>query len=141
MQFANVGRWSLLLVSTLEVAACRSDLPVEPATSAVFSLNSPSVTLTDLGTLGGSASMANAINQDGAIVGNSTTGNGETHAFLWRDGTMNDLGTLGGSYSSATGINPDGAIVGVSYTTGDAALHAVLWRKGTLTDLGTLGGS
>ena len=31
MQFVNVGRWSLLLVSTLEVAACRTDLPAEPA--------------------------------------------------------------------------------------------------------------
>jgi probable HAF family extracellular repeat protein len=144
MQFANVaGRWTLLLVSTLGAAACRNDLPIEPATHSQAAFLGPrSVTITDLGTLGGSSSQAFGINPSQAIVGTSlTTGDEEAHAFLWRNGTMVDLGTLGGTSSAAAGINPDGAVVGVSLTTGDTEQHAVLWQNGTMTDLGTLGGT
>jgi probable HAF family extracellular repeat protein len=55
----------------------------------------------DLGTLGGSTSHANGINERGQIVGNSETTTGERHPFLWEEGTMIDLGTLGGPQNSA----------------------------------------
>src|SRR5262245_3073785 len=39
--------------------------------------------LTDLGTIGGSQSVANAINASGQVVGYSLTSGGDTHAFLY----------------------------------------------------------
>src|SRR3954462_12574835 len=58
-----------------------------------------SYTLTDLGTLGGTWSMANSVNGQGRnaagmIVGTSTTSDGTEHAFLYVHGQMYDLNTL-----------------------------------------------
>jgi probable HAF family extracellular repeat protein len=85
--------------------------------------------MTDLGTLGGSASFATDINARGQIVGFSNTASGVEHAFLWEKGKMTDLGTLAGDLTSrAWGINKRGQIVGESNdTTGNP--HAVLWTK------------
>jgi len=97
------------------------------------------LSIIDLGTLGGTYSAAQAINNRGEIVGESSTASGELHAFLWQDGTMIDLGTLGGTSSSARGINERGQVVGSS-TTASGESRAFLWQDGTMFDLGTLGG-
>lgn len=97
-------------------------------------------TVTDLGTLGGTNSVAHAVNNLGQVVGNSRLANGEEHAFLWKDGMMTDLGTLGGTGSQALGVNDRGQIVGRS-TLANGDLHAFLWEDGTMTDLGTLAGT
>ena len=54
-------------------------------------------TMIDLGTLGGTYSYANGINNKGQIVGYSLTASGQDHAFLYSGGKMTDLGTLGGT--------------------------------------------
>ena len=51
----------------------------------------------DLGTLGGRQGFAASINDRGQVVGQAETQSGETHAFLWQQGSGDaDIGTLGG---------------------------------------------
>jgi len=70
--------------------------------------------MTDLGTLGtNNSSSANAINNNGQVVGKSGG-----HAFIWSAGRMTDLNSLipnnsGWTLQSANGINDGGEIVGV----------------------------
>jgi probable HAF family extracellular repeat protein len=59
-----------------------------------------SYTLYDLGTLGGSASSGNVLNDLGWAMGNANLpGDAVTHAAVWIDGMKFDLGTLGGPNS------------------------------------------
>ncbi|MBL8248975.1 MAG: hypothetical protein JNK95_11500 [Candidatus Competibacter sp.] len=99
--------------------------------------------ITDLGTLGGTQSVAAGINKHGQVVGFSTTaGNSATHGFRYANGVMTDLGTLGGTRSYANGINDSGQIVGSSTFAGDSITHAFFSPvNGVMTDLGTLGGT
>ena len=83
--------------------------------------------MTDLGTLGGGLSAANAINDKGQIVGESTTANGEKHPFLWDNGVMKDLG-FPGETSSAHGINSHGYIVG-AISGKNVRGGAILWKN------------
>ncbi len=54
-----------------------------------------SYAITDLGTLGGTKSVAAGINQHGQVIGFSTTaGESATHAFLYSGGRMTDLARL-----------------------------------------------
>ncbi len=70
--------------------------------------------LRDLGTLGGSVSLAFGLNDAGQVVGSSYLAGGTTsHACLWEPGQgIIDLGTLGGTQSEARRINNSGWIVG-----------------------------
>lgn len=116
---------------------------------------------TDLGTLplcsvpgcgtGAWTSQAAAINDDGRVVGWSSTASpppryGRPHAVLWQDGVVMDLGAFNDDQSEATAISNRGQVVGWSNTvvTCEACsgqdTHAVLWQEGTMVDLGTLGG-
>jgi len=71
---------------------------------------------TELGTLGGTKSRGNSVNDRGIVVGSATiAGDGTSHAFLYDNGDMKDLGTLGGTYSSANDINNFGVVVGGAY--------------------------
>jgi probable HAF family extracellular repeat protein len=87
-----------------------------------------------LGTLGGTSSCAEDINDYGQIVGLSQTSSGVDHAFLWKNDKMIDLGTLGGEYSYAKAINNKGQVVGGSDTV-DGSVHAFLWENGKMKDL------
>jgi len=107
------------------------------ARAVVFSLTGLPV---DLGTLGGTSAAATGVNEDGDIVGNSGLANGQSHAFLYREGVMYDLGTLGGTISNANAINNNGEIVGRS-TLANGAIRAFLYKEGVMQDLGTLGGA
>jgi len=86
------------------------------------------------------------INDLDQVVGNATTSEGNTHAFLWDNSTkvMTDLGTLGGDNSFAVAVNDAGQVVGYSET-GESydqqgvtrqIVHAFLWDNGVMYDLG-----
>jgi probable HAF family extracellular repeat protein len=95
----------------------------------------------DLGTLGGSRSFGQGINNHAVITGYSQiTGDLSVHAFSFKDGVMSDLGTLGGDSSQAFGINSSGQITGNAQLR-DGPVHAFLFNQGNMMDLGTVGGT
>src|ERR1039457_1951781 len=70
----------------------------------------PHYTVTDLGTLGGTFSIAYGINDKGEVDGFATVpGDGAAHAFVWRRSALVDLGTLGGPNSQSF-IGPSEAL-------------------------------
>jgi probable HAF family extracellular repeat protein len=90
-------------------------------------------TTTPLGTLGGSYSVAYALNDNGLVAGQADATDGNYHAFLY-NGSMNDLGSLGAYPTTAWGINLSGEVVGISNN------QAFLYN-GTMQGLGFLAGN
>jgi probable HAF family extracellular repeat protein len=94
-------------------------------------------TITNLTALTGMAGGAQAINDNGEVVGlGELTGqlNGPCHAYDFT--TKTDLGTLGGQNSDAYGINNSGQIVGYA-ATASGAWHPFLYSNGHMIDLGS----
>ncbi len=103
------------------------------------------MTTTDLGSLEGYASHAEAMNDRGTVIGWSMV-NRLKHGFIWRDGEMVDLGTCERSDSVyAMGVNNDDLVVGVCfnmrgfYDGGNPRLmRAYVWDQGVMTPLNDL---
>ena len=138
-------------------------LTADAATLQAFSAKVKANNLTDLstlggtnssaqadpGTLGGNYSLVNAVDFDehGQIanqsVGSSSVdGDTATHAMSWdANANAKDLGTLGGTNSSAFGSNCVQKVVGSSETAAETT-DAFVWDSADgMQDLGTLGGS
>ena len=95
----------------------------------------------DLGTLGGTFGVPNAMNDRGQVVGESNmVGDLTAHPFLWDGKKMIDLGTFGGNSGQANWLNEAGDVVGSAFTKDDQAGVAFLWKDGVLTNLGTVRG-
>lgn len=103
-----------------------------------------SVEMLDLGSLGGTGTIALGINNSGQVVGQSLlASDNHYHAFVWGDdnhngqaepGEMIDLGP-----GQANAINNLGAVVGRGNLLGSYD-RATLWQGGAAVDLGVLGG-
>jgi probable HAF family extracellular repeat protein len=119
-------------------------------------------TVYNLGTLGGTSSSGNAINNLGWVLGNANlAGDQSTHASVWIDGMKADLGTLGGDNSGVEWPvhNDRGIIPGIAETAAvdrlgeawscsaffPAVTHHVClafrYYQGSMTRLPTLGGT
>ena len=96
--------------------------------------------VTNLGSHGGSTSIAFGINDSGQVVGWATHADSPYYPFMWEDGVMTGLETLGG-HGGANGINAAGDVVGMSVLADGSANHGFLWRNGVLTDLGAFRGN
>ena len=113
-----------------------ADGDVQPLVAAA-----PAYEIVDLGTLGGTYSVARDINNNGQIVGNANNGSNVERAFLYTNGAMQDLGTLmpnNSGRSAAFGINNLGAVTGAA--TADAPVYQVgfLYDGNQMTALGPL---
>lgn len=96
---------------------------------------------TNLAAIAGNYGIAWGNNDNGYVVGSSTTTNGALHATQWFDGDVFDLGTLGGAadnLSIALDINHAGEVVGFSQASGQSGgpYHATVWKNGQPTNIG-----
>ena len=136
------------------------NLALKPRKLAAFAMvlalakgaTAQSVTSLELGSLGGSTSVAVGINDRQQVAGTSSiAGDAAMHAFLWTAANgFVDLGTLGGTSSFVAYRSDDpgetmtnrGEVAGSSFLPGDASGHAFLWSaERGMVDLGTLGGA
>lgn len=92
--------------------------------------------MVELGTFGGSNSLALAINNSGQAVGWSLANSGVTHAFLYSNGEMRDLGVpSGASSSTAIAISSNGEILGEVQVGSNTEISR--YSNGAWTELGT----
>ena len=96
-------------------------------------------TVIDLGTLGGTVSGAQGINNAGQVVGYAYLDSSSYRGFLSANGPMQNLGVIVNGDSGAYGINASGQIAGFSGIMNYQ--HAMKYSGSSWSDLGTLGGS
>jgi probable HAF family extracellular repeat protein len=126
-----VTRPTLFAIAVTALVGCADPVrPTRPDADALVARTvSGGYSVTDLGTLGGTSSSAIAINENGEIVGWSSTRSGPGHAFFrTADGSMIDIGAF-----SAQDVNAAGQVVGyrVASTPVGNVAYAVFWSAST----------
>jgi len=142
-------------------AACSGGTAPAPATTAEALTQGPRYVVTPLGSLGGTSSQGNSINDLGWVGGLSAqAGNATVHATIWRGRNPTDLKTLGGPNSAILwpSKNVIGLVAGVAETNEDQPLgetwscrfffpsrtgkvcKGVVWEHGNIRALPTFGG-
>jgi probable HAF family extracellular repeat protein len=99
-------------------------------------------TVRNLGTFGGSAAVANALNELGQVAGTAATADGTFHAFRWSRPTgLVDLNPPGVGNATGLDINNKGQVAGTARFTPPSPLsRAFRWSPSTgMVDLGALG--
>lgn len=101
--------------------------------------------LTDLGALSPSGqSRANALNENGQVVGSSTDAVGWSRPVIWSNGTIREIPTFNSAlpgHGQATAINDLGQVVGYNQDQTKFEDHAFSWSgSGAMQDLGLLPG-
>jgi probable HAF family extracellular repeat protein len=95
----------------------------------------------DIGTLGGTESLASSVNTRGQVAGGSFDASNNTRAFLWtEDQGLQDLGTLGGASAIGGTINERGQISGESALCDTCNQDAFLWEDGKMYRIPDFGG-
>jgi uncharacterized membrane protein len=113
------------------------------AALALFTLAgwSQEYTLTNLGTLGGSSSSANAVNDQGQVVGAAAVlGDAHSDPFIYSKGTMKDVWPSETEYGGWTvDINNDGHFIVNDFVDASGDTESYLWNGTNWVDLGTGG--
>jgi probable HAF family extracellular repeat protein len=135
-----------MLAAAVLLAGCSDTSQLtSPSESSLAPAKKPAgsnITIISLGTLGGSSSVAQGINDKNQIVGYSTTNAGAQHAFVWQNDVFTDLGVLtGASGSLAYDINEAGVVVGQSGSRSVRWLPNASGGYAAAEDLGSLGGT
>jgi probable HAF family extracellular repeat protein len=95
--------------------------------------------MTNLGTLGGTTSLARSINNLGQIIGETSHTDNIERQFIYQNGTVTITGTSGSTNLYRNGesyaINDSGHVVGYLDD-----IRGFLYQNGTKTDLPHLGG-
>ena len=155
-------RWLCTAVVLLGALACSQyAAPTATTVAALAQGEGPRYVLIPLGSLGGTLSQGNSINDLGWVGGLSAqAGNAAVHATIWRGRTPTDLGTLGGPNSAVLwpSKNVIGLVAGVAETDQDQPLdetwscryffpsrtakvcRGVVWEHGNIRALPTFGG-
>jgi uncharacterized membrane protein len=125
--------WSYINSVPSPICAASSSLFFSPA-AAVLTTNSfiwdKKNGMRDLGSLGGTCTLADDLNDHGQIVGGSSlTGDPVFHPFVWEaaTGVTDLLGASNGNWGNAFSISSSGVVVGV--TSDSVTYYAMLWRK------------
>src|SRR5262249_26491961 len=158
---ARKTRWLWMVVVLGALARSQQAAPTAANDAGLGLGDGPRYVVHPLGSLGGTVSQGNSINDLGWVGGLSAqAGNATVHAAIWRGSTPSDLGTLGGPNSAILwpSKNVIDFVAGVAETDQDQPLdetwscrfffpsrtgkvcRGVVWDHGKIRALPTFGG-